>query len=132
MFKNLIAGTLLVALGVLGILLDVGNLLGEGGFLNLPPAVARVLQIIDFLLVTMGIRELMLQSKASILVKLADLKSQTFWGTIIFAISTLTLNPETLPGLPPTAILALQILGVVFVALGWRDAGKRGPLSSKK
>lgn len=112
-----------VLLGVLGILLSATEL-----YTDLPPTVARIVQVIGFVIVSMGVRDAMLEQQAALIKKLVDIKSKTFWGALIQGVVYILDNPDTLP-IPPEYATPLRIVAVVFQAMGWRDAAKRSKLS---
>lgn len=107
-----------ILLGALGIVLSATD------FIELPELAVRLVQIVGFLITTMGIRDAMLESQASLIQKIVDFKSKTFWGVIIEAVVHLTDNPDQF-AIPEELKIVLRILGALAVAMGLRDAAKR-------
>ena len=122
--KDTLPGWIITALGVVGIVLEASTF-----YPMLPPYVAQAIQILSFLITTMGLCEVMLQSKASIAKMIIDLKSKTFWGILFTAILALTANPEQFTD--PNVVLVLTILGAIMTAIGFKDAFTRGKLRQK-
>lgn len=107
-----------IVLGSIGIVLDAAS------FTTLPQLAVQVLQVVGFLVTTMGLRDAMLQQQAGIVQKILDLKSKTFWGVLIEALVHLTDNPDQF-AIPEEVKLVLRLVGALAIAMGLRDAAKR-------
>lgn len=112
------AGLGLVLLGTLGILLDASE------FIALPTLANQIIQIVGFIIASMGIRDSMLQSKAGIIKKLVDIHSKTFWGALIQGFVYIMDNMDKLP-VPDKYVPIIQVFAAIFQAIGWRNAAIR-------
>lgn len=121
--KESLKGFALFLLGALGLGFDVADQLP-----NLPEYAVRTLEVLQVLISAMGLREVMAQSAASIRKVLLDLKSKTFWGSLIGAVVVLVSNPDML-NLSDEWKAVFSVLSVILTALGLKDAAKRGIMS---
>jgi len=125
-----ISGITMTALGFLGILLDAGNQ-AVATFNFLPEKVSSIIFALSGILSTMGIREIMLKSKEGIIKKVVDLKSETFYGSILAFATPLFIDPTALGVQSAVLGYILQGAGVLFGVLGLGNAGKRGVFSGQ-
>ena len=121
--KESLKGFALFLLGALGLGFDVADQLP-----NLPEYAIRTLEVLQVLISAMGLREVMAQSAASIRKVLLDLKSKTFWGSLIGAVVVLVSNPDML-NLSDEWKVVFSVVSVILTALGLKDAAKRGIMS---
>jgi len=129
--KNLsISGVVITALGVLGILLDVGSQAIET-FDFLPEKVSGIIFALSGLLSTMGLREIMLKSQEGIVKKVIDFKSETFYGSILAFATPLFVDPTALGIQSDVLRYVLQGAGILMGVLGLGNAGKRGVFSGQ-
>lgn len=108
-----------VSIGVLGIILDA-----TAFYSGLPQVVAQIAEALGFIIATMGLRDSMLESKGSLISKLVDLQSKTFWGAFIAGLLWVIDNAEALP-IPEKYGIVVKIFAALFTAMGLRDAAKR-------
>ncbi len=128
--KNLsISGVVITALGVLGILLDVGSQMVDA-FDFLPAKMSDIIFAISGILSTMGLREIMLKSKTGLVNKVVDLKSETFYGSILAFATPLFVDADALGIQSDVLRYVLQGAGIFMGVLGLGNAGKRGVFSS--
>lgn len=125
--KISLSGSVMVILGVVGLVFDAGTQLAD--FVDLPAWVSKVIFAVSGILSTMGLREVMLNSKEKIRKQVVDFTSQTFWGSVIAFTAPLFVDPAAI-GIE-SDLLRYGMLGggILLNVLGLRDAGKRGVFS---
>ena len=92
--KISLSGTVMMILGVIGLVFDAGTQLAD--FVDLPAWVSKVIFAVSGILSTMGLREVMLNSKEKIRKKVVDFTSQTFWGSAIAFTAPLFVDPSAI------------------------------------
>lgn len=122
--KISVSGTVMVILGVVGLVFDAGTQLSD--IVDLPGWVSKVIFAVSGILSTMGLREVMLNSKEKIRKKVVDFTSQTFWGSAIAFTAPLFIDPSAV-GIENDLLRYGMIGGGILLnILGLREAGKRG------
>ena len=124
MFSKIsLSGTVLTALGILGIALDFGQQM-IGFFEFMPEIVSKIGFAASGIITTMGLRELMRSSQENIVKKVVDFKSETFWGSALAFLTPLLVDPVGVDS--ATLSYVMQGAGILFGVLGLGNAGKRG------
>ena len=121
--KISLSGTVLIIIGILGIALDVGQQL-IGAFDFMPAIVSKIVFAVSGMVTTMGLREVMLNSKEGIVNKIIDLKSETFWGSALAFATPILIEPAGVDS--ATLSYVMQGAGILMGVLGLGNAGKRG------
>ena len=127
--KISVSGTVMVVLGVVGLVFDAGAQLGD--LVDLPGWVSKVIFAVSGILSTMGLREVMLNSKEKIRKQVFDFTSQTFWGSAIAFTAPMFVDPSAVG--VENELLRYGMLGggILLNVIGLSDAGKRGVFAGK-